>query len=177
VQRLFSKILASRLQPHMNKLLTQTQTGFLKGRNIVHGFHYTQELVVAVTRQGARVGIFKADIHKAFDSIAWEFLIKCLKASGFADNWIQWIVNLVLQGTSKVIINSVAGRSIKLRRGVRQCDPLSPYLFNIAIDFLTRWISKLNELQLLTAPFLGCRTCLLYADDTLIFFSPQQQQI
>jgi Reverse transcriptase (RNA-dependent DNA polymerase) len=170
VQRLFSKILASRLQPHMNKLLTQTQTGFLKGRNIVHGFHYTQELVVAVTRQGARVGIFKADIHKAFDSIAWEFLIKCLKASGFADNWIQWIVNLVLQGTSKVIINSVAGRSIKLRRGVGQGDPLSPYLF-------TRWISKLNELQLLTAPFQGCRTCLLYADDTLIFFSPQQQKI
>jgi hypothetical protein len=59
----------------------------------------------------------------------------------------------VLQGSSQVLINSVAGRQIKLKRGMRQGDLMPPYIFNIAIDFLARWINLMKKLKLLQAPF------------------------
>lgn len=120
IQRIFSKILANRLQPHMDKLLSDTQTGFLKGRNIVQGFHYAQEIIQATTRQKKQMAVFKA-----FDSIEWPFLVRYLQALGFTSRWIEWIYFLVLQGRSKVFLNSVAGRDIKLKRGVWQalCHP------------------------------------------------------
>jgi Reverse transcriptase (RNA-dependent DNA polymerase) len=50
IQRILSKILAARLQPHMSGLLQPTQTGFLKGRHILEGFYYAQEIVTAATK-------------------------------------------------------------------------------------------------------------------------------
>jgi Reverse transcriptase (RNA-dependent DNA polymerase) len=85
---------------------------------------------------------------------------------------LRWIKHLVLQGKSQTVLNGVAERHIILKRGVRQRDPLSPYLFNLVIDFLARWIIKLNDINLLQASFPGCKTCLLYVDDTLIFIKP-----
>jgi exonuclease III len=69
IQKIFSKILACRLQPFMGKLLTETQTGFLKGRSILHGFHYAREDIGAAVKQNQQMVVFKVDIHKAFDSI------------------------------------------------------------------------------------------------------------
>jgi Reverse transcriptase (RNA-dependent DNA polymerase) len=118
VQRLFSKILAYKLLPIIGTLLTEKQTGFLKGRNIMHEFHYAQQVIQAASKQKEQVAILKADLQKAFDTLQWDFLIRCLQANGFTQKWIDWIQYLVLQGKSKVILNSVAGRSIILRRGV-----------------------------------------------------------
>jgi Reverse transcriptase (RNA-dependent DNA polymerase) len=73
-------------------------------------------------------------------------------------------------------LNSVSGRKIVLKRGVRQGDPLSLYIFILAMDFLVLWITKLNESQLLQPAFPGCRSCLLYTDDTLLFIKPKEQQ-
>jgi Reverse transcriptase (RNA-dependent DNA polymerase) len=84
---------------------------------------------------------------------------------------------LVLKGASQVNLNSVTYKSIKLKKGVRQRDPLSPYLFNLAMDFLVRWIKRLNDLNILSPIFPNCRSCLLYADDTLIFIKSEVQQI
>jgi Reverse transcriptase (RNA-dependent DNA polymerase) len=72
------------------------------------------------------------------------------------------------------VLNSVAGRRIHLKRGARQGDPISPYLFNIVMDFLVTWVKRLNLLQ---PVFPGCKSCLLYADDTLLLVKPQIQQL
>jgi hypothetical protein len=50
VQKLFSKVLAIRLKPIMGKLLLKTQTGFVAGRNIMHGFHYARKVIQAAIR-------------------------------------------------------------------------------------------------------------------------------
>jgi Reverse transcriptase (RNA-dependent DNA polymerase) len=54
---------------------------------------------------------------------------------------------------------------------------MSPFIFNITIDFLARWIGQLGQLQMLKQPFDRCRLCLLYADDVLIFLQANSQQI
>jgi Reverse transcriptase (RNA-dependent DNA polymerase) len=123
------------------------------------------------------VVIFKADIFKAFGSVCWDFILVSLKIRGFSTKWIQWIRELVMQGYSHVVLNSIAGRKIILKSGVRQGDPILLYLFIIAMDFLSMWIKKLNEMQILKPPFQGCRSCLLYADDTLLMLRPEDSQL
>lgn len=177
VQKLFSKIMAERIKPMMNSLISPNQTGFLQDRFINEGFLYAQELVTLATKQKKQVGIFKADIFKAFDTLSWEFLAQILQARGFPAQWILWIKHGVLQGSSRVLVNSVAGKKILLRRGLRQGDPLSPYLFILAMDFLAIWTEKLVNLNMLKAPFPGCKQCILFADDTLFILQPQPQQL
>jgi Reverse transcriptase (RNA-dependent DNA polymerase) len=177
VQRILSKILALRLQPHMSGLLQLTQTCFLKGRHILEGFYYAQEIVTAATKQSKQIALFKTDIYKTFDSLNWVFIKECLAVRGFSYTWITWIQKLVLQGHSQVILNSMAGRRIILKRGARQGDPISPYLFNIVMDVLAIWIQRLNDNRILKPIYTGCRSYLLYADDTLIFVQPTAQQL
>jgi hypothetical protein len=70
----------------MGRFLMETQTAFVKGRSIMHGFHYAQEVIGMVAKRNEQMVVFKADIHKTFNSIKWPFIIKCLKASGFLKN-------------------------------------------------------------------------------------------
>jgi hypothetical protein len=89
--------------------------------------------------------------------------------------WILWVEN---NGAPRYLtgdLNSVTEKRIKLRTGVRQDDHFSLHLFKLAMDFLARWITKMNDLNILLLIFSRCRSCLLYVDDTLIFnavFSP-----
>lgn len=177
VQKMFSKLLANRVQPIMELLISKNQTGFVKGRHISEGFLYAQEVITMATKQKKKMGLFKADIFKAFDTLSWEFLAQIMRARGFSERWIQCITRAVLTGSSKVLLNSTAGKKIILRRGVRQGDPLSPYLFILAMDFLSRWTEKLTSLGLLQVPFQGCKPCLLFADDTLFMIRPIPQQL
>lgn len=116
-------------------------------------------------------------MYKAFDTLSWDFLEKVLMAKGFPLNWIQCIRGGVLTGVSRVLINLVTGKKIILRRGLRQGDSLLPYLFILAMDFLSVWTEKLASIGLLHTPFTQCKPCLLFADDTLFIITPKRQQL
>ncbi|KAJ4763154.1 RNA-directed DNA polymerase (reverse transcriptase)-related family protein [Rhynchospora pubera] len=95
---------------------------------------------------------------------------------GFPLTFIHWISFCVLQGYSRIIVNGLAGKKITLKRGVRQGDPLSPYLFILGMDFLSRWFVSLHQDGLLSLPFPNIQPCLLFADDALFFFRPSLAQ-
>jgi Reverse transcriptase (RNA-dependent DNA polymerase) len=94
----------------MPLIISSAQTGFLKGRHINEGFLYAQELITMTTKQRAQICLFKADTYKVFDTLSWEFLIRVLQAKRFSQNWLRWIQQAVLPGTSQVMLNSIAGR-------------------------------------------------------------------
>ncbi|KAJ1691746.1 hypothetical protein LUZ63_015901 [Rhynchospora breviuscula] len=176
MQRLLSKILTIRLTPLFPKLTSLNQTGFLRGRSITENFLSAQELIAFVEKGNTPMAIFKVDIHKAFDMLSWPFIEGVLHAIGFPSVLVHWIFNCVLKGASRVIVNCIAGRPITLRRGVRQGDPLSPYVFILAFDFLSRWITRLANYGALKVIKPGVYPSLFYVDDTILFFKPTEGQ-
>lgn len=70
IQRIFSKILANRVQDKIRELVDEAQTGFVKSRQITDEFLYAQQLLVHANKSDIPMAIFKADIHKAFDTIS-----------------------------------------------------------------------------------------------------------
>jgi Reverse transcriptase (RNA-dependent DNA polymerase) len=134
-----------------------------------------EETSKRATIQHESIALLKVDIYKTFDTIFWQFIGNVLKAKGFPEDWVHLIERAILQGSSRIILNSIAGKKIQLRRGVRQDNPISSYLFIIAIDFLNEWINKLESTGMSRLSFIGCKPYLLYADDTLLLLKPDQQ--
>ncbi|KAJ4810728.1 RNA-directed DNA polymerase (reverse transcriptase)-related family protein [Rhynchospora pubera] len=173
MQRIFSKIFTNRLTPLLSSLISHNQTEFLRGRSIIDNFAYAKEIISFASKTGTPI---KADIHKAFDTLSWRFIATVLQKLGFSSHFSTNVLDCVLNGSSRIVLNGLAGKPIALRRGVRQGDLLSPYIFILAIDFLSRWLSKLNSNGVLPVPIQGMFSGLFYAEDAIIFFKPSQQQ-
>ncbi|KAM0839424.1 hypothetical protein ACQ4PT_060322 [Festuca glaucescens] len=115
--------------------------------------------------------LLKLDLHKAFDSISWEFLLEVLEAKGFGQRWRDWIACLLLTATTKITVNGELTANIMHRRGLRQGDPLSPLLFVIATDILAEIFAMADRVGALTMNTLlnPKNRISLYADDVVIF--------
>jgi hypothetical protein len=111
--------------------------------------------------------VLKLDFAKAFDSVCWGSLLAILQSRGFPEKWCDWIQQLQETAKSAVLLNGVPGRWISCRKGLRQGDPLSPYLFILVADVLQQLLTRDPAIRHPLAPDRPCAV-LQYADDTLI---------
>ena len=148
--KIFSKLLANRLAPHLNRLVSNCQSAFIKRRCIQDNFLYVQSTVRRLHRLN-KPGLFlKLDIQKAFDTINWSYLLEVLQTLGFGPKWREWISFLFSTATSRALLNGSQGDSFAHKRGVRQGDPLSPMLFILAIDPLQKMLDLATQQGVLT---------------------------
>jgi hypothetical protein len=94
--------------------------------------------------------VLKLDFEKAYDKVHWSFLMKCLRLRGFGEKWCRWIESVLHNGIVAVKVNRVVGPYFQSYKGVRQRDPLSPILFNMAVDCLTKMVCKAQQNNLVT---------------------------
>ncbi|WMV11057.1 hypothetical protein MTR67_004442 [Solanum verrucosum] len=173
--KIISKILSNRLIPYMSKIISPNQTGFIKGRSISENIILTQEMAHNMKgKQPNSNVIMKLDMEKAYDRVSWNYLIQVLKQLGFSEAWNNMIWRLISNNWYSININGTRHGFFKSSRGLKQGDPLSPSLFVIGAELLTRLLDSLVNHNF--TPFQVDKnspimTHLCYADDTILFSS------
>ncbi|KAL8118653.1 hypothetical protein AgCh_016247 [Apium graveolens] len=175
--RILSKVMANRLKPCLKLLISDKQSAFIEGRllndNALIAFevnHYMKRL-----SQGTKgIAGFKIDISKAYDRLEWEFIRNMMIKFGFTDLWIERIMGLINSVSYSFIRNGNVFGEVIPSRGVRQGDPISPYIYIMCAEGLSSIIRRNEEVGLLH----GCKIArgaptishLLFADDCYFFF-------
>jgi len=174
--KIIGKILTSRLQAHIPKLIDLDQTGFIKGRSISENFIYAMELVQHCHKQRLSTLVLKLDFAKAFDSVNWASLLHILQCRGFPTTWCSWIQHILTTSKSAILLNGCPCNWFICKRGLRQGDALSPYLFLLVADVLQRLIKFDGGVR---HPASDEHPCLViqYADDTLIVLRADEQDV
>ncbi|XP_071695543.1 uncharacterized mitochondrial protein AtMg01250-like [Rutidosis leptorrhynchoides] len=117
--------------------------------------------------------MFKVDFEKVFDSLNWDFLLKVMKCMDFGCKWIKWIFSCLKSGSISILVNGSPINEFKLGRGVRQGDPLSPFLFILAAEGMNILTKAALEKGLFKGIEVGRDNIpishLQYADDTIFF--------
>ncbi|XP_071726797.1 uncharacterized protein [Rutidosis leptorrhynchoides] len=83
-----------------------------------------------------QVEIAKVDFEKAYDSVSWDYLFFMLKSLGFGETWCAWIMGCLDSAKTSVLVNGSPTREFLIKKGPRQGDPLSPFLFIIVMEGL-----------------------------------------
>ncbi|XP_057786898.1 uncharacterized protein LOC131004240 [Salvia miltiorrhiza] len=172
--KIISKVMASRLSTVANSHVAPNQFGFINGRNIHDCIMLSSEGFNCMQRTNRGINMAcKVDIRKAFDTLRWGFIFQVLRANGYHDNFIRWISIIFSSARLSILYNGRISGYFACSRGVRQGDPLSPIIFGIAEDVLSRLISSCVDSKHLT-PMSFSRasnfpTHLLYADDIILF--------
>uniref|UniRef100_A0A803Q906 Reverse transcriptase domain-containing protein n=1 Tax=Cannabis sativa TaxID=3483 RepID=A0A803Q906_CANSA len=176
IYKLVSKMIVLRLKDALPLVISETQSAFLSNRLITDNILVAFELVHHIqhrTRGGKSYSALKLDMSKAFDRVEWPFLWAVMKKMGFDSNWIALIQNCLTSSSLSFSLNGEVAGYVKPSRGLRQGDPLSPYLFLICSEGLSRLlhheeaIGNLQGLRLTRrAPSVSH---LLFADDSLLF--------
>ncbi|GAU33843.1 hypothetical protein TSUD_393510 [Trifolium subterraneum] len=143
--KMISKVLANRLKCCLDKCVSQEQSAFVEGRLIIDNALIAIEVIHSLKRktQGRRGGLaLKIDISKAYDKVDWGFLRGVMTKMGFTDVWIRWVMMCVSSVNYSVLMNYDRVGPISPGRGLRQGDPLSPYLFILVTECLTALIHR-----------------------------------
>ncbi|WMV24735.1 hypothetical protein MTR67_018120 [Solanum verrucosum] len=168
----------------MHKLVDTQQMAFLRGRQITDAILIANECLDSRVKEKSPGVMCKLDIEKAYDHVNWSFLLEIMQRMGFGLKWIRWIKFCISTVKLSILINGSPEGFFPSDRGVRQGDPLSPFLFIIVVEGLNNmlktahtkgWIRGFNvanegNLRLEV-------THLQYADDTLIFCDAEESQL
>lgn len=118
----------------------------------------------------------KLDISKASDRVEWEFLRKMMIKLGFDERWVALAMETVITASYSILLNGEPKGFIK-PRGIKQGDPLSPYLFLICAEGLSAMLRNAEEQRRIQS-ILSCRggvNILIYCLQTIAYYSAKQR--
>ncbi|KAJ0577283.1 putative RNA-directed DNA polymerase [Helianthus annuus] len=171
ISKIVSKVLANRLKKVLGSIISNEQSAFIKGGNILDGPLIINEVVNWARRSKKKIMVFKVDFEKAYDCVSWKFLINTMRHMGFPSRWKNWIMGILFTGRASVLINGSPTDEFEIKRGLRQGDPLSPFLFTIVMEALHVMVDKATKAELFKGVKITreglCLSHLFYADDAL----------
>ena len=174
--KIVSGCISERIKPCLSKIIHCDQKGFVSNRYIGEAVRTTYDIMDWAKNNNKAGIILLIDFEKAYDSISFSYIKKCLSFFKFGESLINWVM-LLLKNFSAVI-NHCGNISEKfdIKKGCRQGDPIASYLFIICIEVLAHKLRSDNKIE---AFQIGQKSHLLeiYADDCSIFLKPDAKNL
>ncbi|GJY87143.1 RNA-directed DNA polymerase, eukaryota, partial [Tanacetum coccineum] len=170
IYKVVTKILANRLSLVISDLVSEVQTAFLPNRQILDGPFIITELLARCRHKKQKAMVFKVDFAKAYDSVRWDYLEAVLISFGFGAKWVAWIRGCLLSSKASVLVNGSPTKEFQFFRGLKQGDPLAPFLFILVMESLHLSFSRLIDAGMFVGIKLDSTTTLshlFYADDAI----------
>ena len=176
IYKLISKVLANCLKPLLPSIVSENQSAFQASKvitdNILMAFetlHYMKNHQTGNTNFMA----LKLDMSKAYNRVEWSFVECLLKKMGFHSKWVDLMMECITTISYSILINGEPSHTIHPSRGLRQRDPLSPYIFLLCTEGLHGLLTRAAA----SGDIRGISICrneprlthLLFADNSLLF--------
>ncbi|KAL4379818.1 hypothetical protein GQ457_02G032950 [Hibiscus cannabinus] len=178
-----TKVIVNRLKPFLPNLVSDSHASFVPGRSITDNVILAQEVIYSMRWKNGRKGWMDLmiDLEKAYDRLEWSFIANTLCDIGLPMDFIRLIMNCIISVSTQISWNMELSDSFQPSRGIRQCDPMSPYIFVLCMERLSqaikveiaqgRWVEiKLSR----HGPGLSH---LLFADDIILFAKASDRQM
>ena len=177
--KIISTAIANRFKKVIDRLISPSQSAYIKGRFIGENSRLVYDVISHLNQFKKSGIIMAADFEAAFETVSWSYLRAVIKEMNFGNKFIKImdIMYLNKDNFSRILLNGFLGEKINIYRGIRQGDPVSGFLFNIAVEILARQIKNSNRL---TGIRLNTNTEVRisqYADDTILFLDGSERSL
>ena len=176
--------LLSKVRVVLDNLISETQNSFVGGRQILDSMLIANECLDSRLKSKISGVVCKLDIEKAYDHVNWEALFYLLGRMGLRLKWRRWIKACVSFVCFSVLVNGSPEGFFGNSRGLKQGHPLSPLLFLLVMEVLSRLLKKTEECNLIQGFHVGAVNSvevsishLLFANDTILFCDASREQL
>ncbi|XP_056843105.1 uncharacterized protein LOC130495678 [Raphanus sativus] len=180
--KIISKLLSLRLKPVLEEIISENQSAFIPGRSISENVLITHEILhflkTSDVQKKCSMAV-KTDISKAYDRLEWNLIEKVLLQMGFHSIFVNWVMQCITTVTYSFLINEEVLGHVVPSRGIRQGDPISPYVFIHCGEVLSGMCKEAQRDGSMTGIRIATKfpriNHLLFADDTLFFVRSNPQ--
>ena len=182
--KLLAKVLVNRLKKVVGSLVSDFQHALVAGRPILEVVLIANEAIDSKIKDNMRGISCMLDIKKAYDHVNWSFVLTIMEKMGFGSKWIGWIRRCIFTTCFSILVNGSPSSFFQSSRGLKQRDPLCPYLFILVMETLSRLLSRAKECSFIYGFLVKRRhdvgvevSHLFFADDTLILYDASKKNL
>ncbi|KAI3794371.1 hypothetical protein L1987_37001 [Smallanthus sonchifolius] len=181
LSKTISKVLTNRMRKVLHEVISDSQSAFITGKHILDGPLIVNEIINWLKKKKSRAFILKIDFEKAYDNVNWDFVESSLSQMGFPQRWCVWVRGILRSARSSVLVNGAPTFEFQCSKGMRQGDPLSPFLFLTVMEALSCMIEKAYGAGVIKGIRLPNKgpvvSHLLYADDAVILGEWEKEEV
>nr|GEV36108.1 RNA-directed DNA polymerase, eukaryota, reverse transcriptase zinc-binding domain protein [Tanacetum cinerariifolium] len=168
--KIVAKILANRIVLVLSDLVNEVQSAFVTDHQILDGPFILNEIIQWCKHKKKHSFIFKIYFEKAYDSVRWDYLDDILKRFGFGHRWCDWIQECLRSFRGSVLVNRSPTEEFQFFKGLKQGDPLSPFLFILVMESIHLSFKRVVDAGMFNGIALSPSmklTHMFYADDAI----------